>query len=277
MEESPYSSRTLGGREGAVVAWLEAERRATVSVRDVSEVFGWTPVSIRDALSRLERKGWLRRTARGRYETVLAETGGFAPPNPWAALSTWRQPYYIAFQSAAYEHGLTPDRPGAVQIAVPVGARAPKAWREVPIVLIALRAFSVEGAENAQRHGVTIRLASPERILLDGAALPHRVGGALGLARIASRAVDSADWPRIVEFARERPGGGAALRRLAAILDLLDVKIPTPLATAAAACAGTSYLYLGERRLHGARGRRLARWSVVDNVGVETLREEIAR
>jgi hypothetical protein len=46
MEESPYSSRTLGGREGAVVAWLEAERRATAPVRDVSEVFGWTPASI---------------------------------------------------------------------------------------------------------------------------------------------------------------------------------------------------------------------------------------
>jgi predicted transcriptional regulator of viral defense system len=267
----------LGEREGAVVAWLEAERRVTVSVQEVSEVFAWTPASIRDALSRLERKGWLRRTARGSYETVPAETGGFAPPNPWAALSTWRQPYYVAFQSAAYEHGLTPDHPGAVQVAVPVGARAPKAWREVPIALIALRAFSAEGVADAQRHGVTIRLASPERILLDGAALPHRVGGALGLARIASRAVDTAAWARVVELARERPGGGAALRRVAAILDLLDVKVPPPLATTAAACAGTSYLYLGERRLYGARGRRLARWSVVDNVGVETLREEIAR
>jgi predicted transcriptional regulator of viral defense system len=260
-----------------VVAWLEAERRATVSVQEVSEVFAWTPVSIRDALSRLERKGWLRRTARGSYETVPAETGGFAPPNPWAALSTWRQPYYVAFQSAAYEHGLTPDHPGAVQVAVPVGARAPKAWREVPIALIALRAFSAEGVADAQRHGVTIRLASPERILLDGAALPHRVGGALGLARIAGRPVDTADWARVVELARERPGGGAALRRLAAILDLLDVKVPAAPPTEVAACAGTSYLYLGERRLYGARGRRLAQWRVVDNVGVETLREEIAR
>ncbi len=260
-----------------MVAWFEAERRATVSVQDVSEVFAWTPASIRDALSRLERKGWLRRTAQGRYETVLAATGGFAPPNPWAALSTWRQPYYVAFKSAAYEHGLTPDRPGAVQVAVPVGARAPKAWREVPIALITLRAFSDDGVDDVQCHGVAIRLAGPERVLLDGAALPHHVGGVLGLARIASRAVDTADWARVIELARERPGGGAALRRLATTLDLLGVEIPTPLATAAAACAGTSYLYLGERRLYGARGRRLAQWAVVDNVGVETLREEIAR
>jgi predicted transcriptional regulator of viral defense system len=277
MMESPYPSRTLGEREGAVVAWLEAERRAVVSGQEVADTFAWTPAAIRDVLSRLERKGWLRRTARGRYETVLAATGGFAPPNPWAALSTWRQPYYVAFQSAAYEHGLTPDRAAVVQVAVPVGAKAPKAWREVPIALIALRAFSDEGVDDRERHGVTIRLASPERILVDGAALPHRVGGPLGLARIASRSVDTADWDRVVGLATKRPGGAAALRRLATILDLLDIKVPAPLARAAAAAAGASYLYLGERRLYGARGSRLARWAVVDNVGVETLREEIRR
>ena len=277
MNGTPYLARTLGEREGAVVAWLEAERRPVVSVQDVSEVFAWTPASIHRVLSRLERKGWLRRTAPGRYETILAETGGFAPPNPWAALSTWRQPYYVAFQSAAYEHDLTPDRPAVVQVAVPVGARAPKAWGQVPIAPISLRTFSSDGVEDEQRHGVSIKLACRERVLVDGAALPGRVGGPLGLARILTRAVDTADWDRAVEFARRRPGGVAALRRLAAILDLLDVEVPAPLATAAAAPSGTSYLHLGERRLHGARGRRLTRWAVVNNVGVETLREEIGR
>lgn len=277
MDGSPYLTRTLGEREGAVVAWLEAERRPVVSVQDVAAVFEWTPATIHRVLGRLERKGWLRRTAQGRYETILAETGGFAPPNPWAALSTWRQPYYVAFQSAAYEHDLTPDRPAIVQIAVPVGARAPKAWHQVPIAPIALRTFSPEGVEDEQRHGVSIRLACRERVLVDGAMLPARVGGPLGLARIVTRAVDTADWDRTVELARQRSGGVAALRRLAAILDLLDVEVPVALATAAAAPSGTPYLYLGERRLHGARGPRLNRWAVVDNVGVETLREEIGR
>lgn len=277
MRESPYPPRTLGKQEGAVVAWLEAERRPVVSVQDVSEVFAWTPRSIHRVLSRLERKGWLRRTAPGRYETILAETGGFAPPNPWAALSTWRQPYYVAFQSAAYEHALTPDRPAVVQVAVPVGARAPKAWAQMPIALIALRMFSSEGVEDEQRHGVPIKLASRERVLVDGAALPGRVGGPLGLARIVTRAADTAEWDHTVELARRRPRGAAALRRLAAILDLLDIEVPAALAHAATAPSGMSYLYLGERRLHGARGRRMARWAVVDNVGVETLREEIAR
>ncbi len=277
MLASPYPPRTLGPREGAVVAWLEAEKRPTVSIEEVSAVFGWTPGSIRDVLRRLERKGWLRRTARGRYETVLAETGGFAPPNPWAALSTWRQPYYVGFQSAAYEHGLTHDRPATVQIAVPVGARAPKAWNDIPIALVVLRSFSVDGVADAERHGVMIGLAGPERVLVDAAALPGRVGGPLGLARIATRAVDRVDWTRVVDLAHRRPNGTAALRRLAAILDVLEIEVPKPLPTVATADTDTSYLYLGERRVYGSRGERLSRWGVVDNVGVETLREEIAR
>jgi predicted transcriptional regulator of viral defense system len=274
--ESPYLARTLGPREAAIVAWLEAEKRPVVSIEDVAQAFPWPPASIRGVLGRLERKGWLRRTARGRYETVLAETGGFAPPNPWAALSTWRQAYYIAFQSAAYERNLTPDRPAVVQVAVPIGAKAPKAWAEVPIALIALRSFSTEGVATEERHGVTVRLAGEEQILIDAAALPGHVGGPPGLARIASRAVDKANWSQVVALAQQRPNGAAALRRLAAIVELLGLEVPAPLA-AAADGADESYLYVGERRVHGASGPRLPRWRVVDNVGAERLRDELRR
>ena len=78
--------------------------------------------------------------------------------------------------------------------------------------------------------------------------------------------------------AHTRPGGGAALRRLAAVLELAGGGVPAALAAAAAREASrASYLYLGERRVHGARGPRLRDWAVVDNVGGETLREEIDR
>jgi len=278
LSDLPFPSRTLSSREGAIVAWLEAERKLVVSVDDVASSFAWNREAINDVLSALERNGWLRRTARGRYETILAETGGFAPPNPWAALSTWARPYYVAFQSAAYELDLTPDRPGVVQVATPVGARAPKAWAEQPIAVIPMRAFSLEGVADYERRGIRIRLASIERVLVDAGALPARVGGPQGLARIVTRAAPNADWQRVAELAGERPIGGAALRRLAATLELAGAEVPADLAAAASAVAAdASYLYLGERRLHGARGRRLRQWAVVDNVGAESLREEVAR
>jgi predicted transcriptional regulator of viral defense system len=277
MDSAPFLPRTLSAREGAVVAWLEAERRPAVAVGDVAETFEWPRSTIHDVLSRLERKGWLRRTARGRYETVLAETGGFAPPNPWTALSTWGQRYYVGFQSAAYEHALTPDRPGTVQTVAPVGAKAPRAWAGVPVTLVLLRRFSLDGVVANDRHGVTIALATPEKMLVDAAALPGRVGGPQGLARIAARAVAAVDWDRVVQIAGRRGGGTAALRRLAATLELVEREVPAPLAAAATVVGGTPHLYLGERRLHGTRGRRLRDWAVVDNVGAERLVEEVDR
>lgn len=47
----PFPSPALASREGAVVAWLEAERRPVVSVQDVADVFPWSRVAIRDVLS----------------------------------------------------------------------------------------------------------------------------------------------------------------------------------------------------------------------------------
>lgn len=71
-------ARTLSRREAELVGWLEAERRLSVSVSEVKQSLGWPDSVARNTVSRLARKGWLRRTARGRYEAILAETGGWA-------------------------------------------------------------------------------------------------------------------------------------------------------------------------------------------------------
>src|SRR4051794_18307065 len=192
--DSPTPIRTLSPMESAVMGWAEAERRNAITIDEVDDTFDWNRAAIRSVLFRLARKGWLRRTARGRYETVLAETGGFAPPNPWVALATWVPRYYVGFQSAAYEHNLTPDRPGEVQVAVGSGTNRPPAWAEVPIKLVHLRTFSTEGSEARTINGSLVRVANPEKVVSDSALLPARVGGVRGLARIAARAADSVDW-----------------------------------------------------------------------------------
>src|SRR5689334_1409792 len=103
-------ARTLSSLEAKLIASLESSRRQAVTTGEVAELLGWSRPTIWSVMHRLARKGWLKRTAKGRYESLLGETGGFAPPNPWAALSSWHRPHYVGFQSAAYERGLTPDR-----------------------------------------------------------------------------------------------------------------------------------------------------------------------
>lgn len=269
--------RTLSRREAELVGWLEAERRPSISAPEVRETLGWPDSVTRNVLSRLAEKGWLRRTAKGRYETVLAETGGWSLPNPWAALSTWGQRYYVGFKSAAYERGLTPDRAGSVQTCVQVGAKRPRAWGDVAIVLIFLPKFDETGVETEELHGFPVRIASAERVVLDGAARPGRMGGVLGLARVVDRARGRVDWEEVVRLGHVSSRGNVSLRRIAALLDVLGREIPESLADAATAHPGESPLFLGERRTYGAHGERLPRWQVVVNIDPSVIREEVGR
>lgn len=271
----PTFPRTLSRREAELIGWLEAERRPHISLSEVQETLGWSNSVTRNTLSRLAKKGWLRRTAQGRYETVLAETGGWSVPNPWAALSTWKQRYYVGFKSAAYEHGLTPDRPGSVQICVPTGAKRPQAWADIPIVLIFLPKFDLAGTETRNLHGFEVCLGSSERLLVDGANLPGRMGGVLGLARVVDQAGGRVNWSTVVSLAAKSSRGRVTLRRLAALLEVLERQVPEPLAQAAIARPGESTLFLGERRTYGAQGERLSRWQVILNVERSTIHDEV--
>lgn len=277
MRTELSSARTLSKREAEVVGWLEAERRRSLTAAELRATLGWSDSVTWHVLSRLARKGWLRRTARGRYETVLAETGGWHVPNPWAALSAWEQRYYIGFKSAAYEHQLTSDRPGSVQACVSVGARRPLAWGGIPIALIFLPSFQDEGVQLEKLHGFEVRIASVEKTLVDGGALPGRIGGLLGLARVVDRASDRADWKRAVELGTTSSRGEAGLRRIAALLELLGHAVPRALAKAATAGPRASPLFLGERRVYGAHGKRLPKWRVVVNVDPSLINEEVRR
>ena len=275
--EIAYPIRSLSKQEAQLVGWLEAERRATVTPDDVADALGWERPRIRKVLARLAEKGWLIRVAQGRYETVLAETGGFALPSPWAALSLWRQRYYVGFQSAAYEHALTPDRPGDVQVCAPYGARRPRAWAEFPIALVWQRGFSSIGATERELHGFKVWIASPEKLLVDGAARPSRMGGLPGLVRVLDRAQDSVDWQQLVELSTILPRGRPALKRLAHLLTLIAVEVPPPLDTVAAARPGEHPILLGEKRLYGGGGERDQRYGVIRNVDARTLNEEVWR
>lgn len=270
-------ARTLGPRESEVLAWLESERLRSVTIDEAVVALGWSSKRTREVFARLARKGWLKRLARGRYETVLAETGGWTLPNPWAALSLWRQPYYVGFQSAAFELELTPDRPAEVQACVAVGAKRPRAWEDVPIELVYLRKFTLEGTDEKTLHGFPVMIASTEKLLVDGAALTSRVNGIFGLARVVDRALEVADWTRVAELGLGSGRGRAALRRLAAMVEILGRPVPRALAAHAVAAPGESPLYLGERRVFGSRGQKLDRWQVVANVDSDALREEAAR
>jgi predicted transcriptional regulator of viral defense system len=270
-------TRTLSRREAELVSWLEIERPKSTSLAEISSALAWPQKRTYDITSRLVKKGWLHRTRAGHFEPLLGESAGILVPDPWTALASWGVPYYVALASAAYEHNLIPDRPGAVQVCVPVGTTAPAGWRELAIMLVPRRALQLDGSQLTQAHGVTVRLAGIERVLLDSATMPGRVGGIFGLARIVDRGRDQVDWQRFVELARKAVRGTSAARRIAALLEVLNQEVPPVLAKFAGSKRDASRIHLGSTRAHGRYGEILPRWRVQLNVSPEALREEVTR
>jgi predicted transcriptional regulator of viral defense system len=263
--------RTLGIRQAEVVSWLEADRLRSITSKDVVEHFAWAEPMASNVLSDLAKKHWLRRVARGVYEFLPAETGGFRVDDPWPALSIWKAKHYVGFRSAAYQHGLTPDRPGRVQVAVPFGAHRPRAWGETPIVLFHQRDYSDAGVQVVAVSGWQVHVSSPERTILDGAIQPKRIGGIPELARVLARGHRNLDWSAVLAAATKLRRGRTGLRRLGSLAELLELTYPNEVIEAVG--SPRSRLYLGETKTYGSAGRLLKPWNVVDNVGPRAFAE----
>ena len=180
----------------------------------------------------------------------------------------------MGFRSAAYEQGLTPDRPSRIQVPVPIGVTRPIAWEKLPIQLIHLRDFSAEGATLRKVGDWSIWMASSEKVLLDGAAILPRIGGAVELARIVTRAQPTIDWRSLAKLAESVSRGNVALRRVGAILTRLGIEAPPELAAVARRPGGR--VLLGQASAYGTKGPVIKPWNVVDNVG-EKLLSEVGR
>ncbi len=102
-------------------------------------------------------------------------------------------------------------------------------------------------------------------------------GGALGLSRILARAHENeVDWTKLAQTAGTLPRGGDALRRIGALLETLELKIPAQLPQYAGGNRGRP-IPLDTLRGSGGDGPMLERWRVTLNVSPEAIREEVRR
>lgn len=101
-------------------------------------------------------------------------------------------------------------------------------------------------------------------------------GGALGLARMLARVDGQVDWVWLARVTGGLPRGAGAIRRIGALLEILDMEIPAPLVKVAAGSHGRP-IPLDSLSGGASDGPVLARWGVRLNVAPEAIREEVRR
>ncbi len=170
----------LGDKERRVLAALAALERPAVSVEDVVKELELDRAAANLVLSRLARKGWLRRLRRGLY-TVLplsARSARAGIDDPLATAMRLFEPCYISGWTAAEHWELTEQLHNSVVVySTKPQRRAMQAIAGVTYRVRRVRPDDIFGTTRLWAGTVAVEMADIHRTLIDILAAPEMGGG----------------------------------------------------------------------------------------------------
>jgi predicted transcriptional regulator of viral defense system len=260
----------LGKSEREVLAVLASLERPSVGAADVlaARPMGRTAANL--LLSRLARKGWLRRLRRGAYTVVPLSSGSATPPveSPLAVAMQLFAPCYISGWSAAQHWALTDQIFNAVAVfSAKPQRRGTQLIAGITYRVRRVRTEKIFGTTRVWAGSVTIEMADLHRTLIDVLDAPEMGGGGphtLDIVR-AYWARSDADPQRLLEYAA-RLGRGTVFKRLGFFAERFGRVDPAWLTTCRDnLSAGVSLL----DPAGPARGPVVSRWRLRVNLPIE--------
>lgn len=180
MHENTQGRGGLGERERQVLAGLAALERPVVTADDVVRRFQITRQHANLTLSRLARKGWLRRLRRGAYTVVplSSQTARPVVEDPRAVAMALFSPCYISGWTAAEHWGLTEQ----VSNTVVVYSARPQRRSELEIGGVNYRVRRVPedmifGTTRVWSGTTPVDMATVHRMIVDVLDAPEMGGG----------------------------------------------------------------------------------------------------
>ena len=256
--------------KGIVSVLARSSTSGLVKVSEAAKAFKGSSLNAALTLSRLEKKGWVKRVKKGIYFILPLEAtkreGGVAG-DPWVVASVLYKPCYIGGWSAAEHWELTEQLFHSTFIVTSANVRA----KEQNILgnyyrLIRVSKEKIKGLSSIWRGNIQINISDRERTLIDGLANPSWVGGFRHLTDMLSVYLSSEfrNDARLLDCAHE-VGKGAAYKRLGFLLERLDPKAKRLIA------ALKSKITSGVIKLDPAvasKGKLNSTWGVWENISI---------
>ena len=271
-----YMSRALSPLEAKLILRLEWERRPVVTIEQAMTILGVSYDHARQILHRLAKSRWLAPIVPGTYELIPAERGehAFVDTNPLFIGSALVEPYYFSFATAAFFHGLSTQASATVYIATTIAKTRRLVVRDKEYRLVVQPAHKFFGAVEVEAYGSRVRMAEPEKTILDSLDRPAYAGGIPEVAAMLVHGKGQLNWKRLADYAVQFKSR-ALVQRLGYLCDVLELPLDDDVRKTLLAHVGKTTSYLGQIERWETGGAYNATWQVVDNIPRHELLAEI--
>ncbi len=263
---------TLSALESKLLLKLSWERKRLVSLPEIVRHLRVSREHAYKIASVLCHKKWLERLKSGVYQIIPLEGGPkrVSEMNPYVIGDLLDEPYFFSYATANTHYGFSTQIYNTLFLAARKQHR-PLAVKSVKIQFITLSVAKFFGITTVEIMGEKVRMAEPEKALLDSLDMPAYAGGIEEVFGAFERAKGKIDSRKLVEYAL-RFETTALLQRLGFIVDFLKLSLPNKLRQALLneAQKGQSILLAAPARF-GRKGEINAAWKIIRNVPAELL------
>lgn len=264
--------------EASIIGKWEKHKPLLVTVKRVQEELKCTRDYAKALLHRLKKKRWIERVSKGRYIFIPSEYGyveRFPPLDTFAVGSQLVSPYYFSYSSANSHYGFSTQVSSVSYIATTKVIRT-RVWRDTTFQFVTLSPRKFFGFKEIQSNGVKVKIAEPEKALVDSIDKPRYSGDIEEVVRIVYHGFPRIDPARLGEYAL-RMGSHSLCQRLGFIIDFLHanklIQVNAVLREQLLENVGSNPICLAASR--PKTGYYSRDWNLIVNVEHEQLMAEI--
>lgn len=191
----------------------------------------WTSAGqTRKALSRLVKKGWLKRLRRGLYILIPLEAGveGEWSEDPMVIATQIVPGGAVSYWTALHHWNMTEQIPRTVFVQTCDGRYlAETEILGVRYQFIMIKQEKCFGVLTRTSDGMNYRITDREKTLIDALDRSDLSGGILLIAQ-ALKSTENIDWDKLTSYL-DRLGSGAVYKRLGYLVEYLNISLPARL------------------------------------------------
>ncbi len=217
----------ISGREAYLLSSLAGEGKSTITLQDISRIWGATYSNARVIANRLRKKKWLITLTAGKYLIAPLSAGVDSEYTEHefiiASELAKSRPFYIAYWSALNHYGFTDQTPFTVFVATTARIKN-SVLHDVKYKFVTINKKKFFGIRNNFIGNKKIIISDKNKTIVDALDHPEYCGGIAEVANCLWAAKNELSFEKIFEYSQKMQNS-TVIKRLGFLIDVLNIKI----------------------------------------------------